>query len=245
MYGLPEEGVLSVKAGTYVSAVADKDGGVWYWGSRGAGMFQPIPKRAELPKGQRAGGLEDVACTRDALVFLTKGVGPEYFEQMVELRVAMFKAERLKDEALVAERLRELALLAEAKMVEKGEALLRGAMARFRFKRRAVKAYVSRRVLDEETGRKRRVYVNIKTGAVLRRRPYFLKQYGLEPVREEEALAAKMMQAAVRRRLAAKEARARAGELYEECENPDFPGRPYWFNPKTGESMWTKPRWLE
>lgn len=243
--GLPAEGVVSVKAGTYVSACADAMGRVWYWGSRGAGMFQPIPTICELPKGQRAGGLEDVACTRDALVFLTKGVGPEYFESMVDDRIAQFKAQREADNAEFSAKLLEMAAEAEAHILAKGEAFMRGAMARFRFARRAVKMYVNRKVVDPDTGRKRRVYVNLKTGVVLKKRPYFLKAFGMEPEREEEQRAAGMLQRCARRYLARKEARARAAALYEECVNADFPEKVYWFNPRTEASFWTRPRWLE
>jgi alpha-tubulin suppressor-like RCC1 family protein len=241
--GLPPGGVLCVKAGTYVSAAADPDGNVWSWGSRGAGMFQPIPALCELPKGQRAGGLEDVACARDTLVFLTKGVGPEYFEQMVALKIAQFKKQREDDNAAFEAKLLLIAAEAEAQTLAKGEAFLRGAMARFRFARRAVKLYVNRKVVDPDTGRKRRVYVNLKTGKVLRQRPYFLKAYGMEPEREEEQAAVKVIQGCARRYLALKEAKVRALEVYEECLNPD--GTLFWFNPRTGESMWTKPRWLD
>jgi hypothetical protein len=47
--------IKSVRAGSYVSACADENGQIWYWGSRGAGMFQPIPRKAELPTGQVVG----------------------------------------------------------------------------------------------------------------------------------------------------------------------------------------------
>jgi len=125
----------------------------------------------------------------------------------------------------------------------KGEAFMRGALARFRFARRAVKHYVSRKVVDDE-GRKRRVYVNLKSGNVMLKRPYFLKAYGMEPVLEEYFLAATMVQRAARRRFAWREAQARARELYEEVFDP-LGGKPYWYNPKTEASMWVKPRWLD
>jgi alpha-tubulin suppressor-like RCC1 family protein len=90
--------VVGVRAGTYVSAISDSNGQVWMWGARGAGMFQPLPRKAELPKGRRAGGLVDFCCTRDCVVFATKGVGPEYFEEMVELKIAAYRKEREADE---------------------------------------------------------------------------------------------------------------------------------------------------
>ena len=87
-----------MRAGTYVSACSDASGAVWGWGSRGAGMFQPRPRAAQLPSGQRSGGLADFACARDCLVFLTAGVGADYFEKMVELKIAGYRAERKADE---------------------------------------------------------------------------------------------------------------------------------------------------
>ena len=309
--GLPSIGILKVCAGTYVSACSDVHGGVWSWGSRGAGMFQPRPRITQLPAGQRSGGLADFACARDCLVFLTAGVAADFFEKMVELKIAGYREERKADEVrlnratarmscstlkyfVVFSPLRtlssfprskswlrvltracfislaalcaltyhcsgySLAIFSQAKYtakmaalqieqgkraLAKGEAFMRGALARFRFARRAVKHYVSRKVIDDE-GRKRRVYVNLKSGAVLLKRPYFLKAYGMEPVLEEYFLAATMVQRAARKRFAWREAQARARELYEEVFDP-LGGKPYWYNPKTEASMWVKPRWLD
>jgi hypothetical protein len=126
----------------------------------------------------------------------------------------------------------------------KGEAFMRGAMARYRFARRAVKHYVNRKVVDPRTGRKKRVYVNLRTGVVLTKRPYFLKAFGMEPAKEEALLACVLVQRAVRRRLAWREAKVRAVELYEELRDP-ADGKLYWFNPRTEASSWVKPRWLD
>ena len=126
----------------------------------------------------------------------------------------------------------------------KGDAFLRGALARYRFARRAVHQYVNRKVVDPATGKKKRVYVNLRTGAVLTKRPYFLKAFGMEPAKEEAVLACLLVQRAVRRRRAWREAKGWAMELYEEQRDP-ADGQPYWFNPKTGASSWVKPRWLD
>ena len=103
--GLPRGGneseepfVLNVRAGTYVSACADSNGQVWSWGARGAGMFQAQPRLVALPKGQRSGGLVDFCCTRDSVVFATSGVGQEYFEELVELKISTYRKQRLADE---------------------------------------------------------------------------------------------------------------------------------------------------
>ena len=234
----------AVKAGGYLTAASDKDGGVWVWGSRGAGMFQPVPKKAELPKGARTGGLTDFACARDCVVFLSKGVGPDYFEKQTDLMVAKFREERLADERAFQERMRSLLEERRVRAEAKGEAFLRGAMARFRFARRAVQHYVSRKIVDPETGRRRRVYVNLKTGAHLKKRPYFLAAYGMEPIKEETAFASKVVQRVVRRHRANKEARKRALEVFELLFD-DEDGKPYWFNPRTGTSSWDRPRWLQ
>jgi len=243
--GMPSD-VVSVRAGTYVTACAQSNGQVWYWGARGAGMFQPVPLAAELPTGQRAGGLTDFACTRDCVVFLTNGVGPEYFEQMVDAKVDEYKAERLADEAAFALKLEVVLAERKAKALRKAEAFMRGAMARWRFARWARKQYVNRKVVDPDTGRKRRVYVNLVSGHVVRKRPYFLKGYGMEPEKEEELFAARLIQAVVRRRYAILEAKRLALSTYEgPLFNEDFPDRPFWYNPKTGASFWTRPRWLD
>ncbi len=98
-------------------------------------------------------------------------------------------------------------------------------------------------VFDEQTGRKRRVYVNLRSGRVLLKRPHFLRAYGMEPEREEERVAAVAIQGAVRRFVALCRAARRARHVYEECADAD--GRPYWFNTRTGASLWARPRWLQ
>jgi hypothetical protein len=104
---------------------------------------------------------------------------------------------------------------------------LRGVIVRFKFAKEAVHFYVSKRVIDPSTGRRKRVYVNKQTGAVLRRRPRFLKVYNMEPQKQEEIDAARLMQAAVRRRQANLEAAKRAAAAYEECYSEEE-GRPFW-----------------
>jgi hypothetical protein len=209
-------------------------------------MFQPLPVAAELPKGQRAGGLTDFACTRDCVVFLTQGVGPEFFEQMVDSKVEEFKAQRLADEATFTAKLDVVLAERRAVALQKAEAFLRGAMCRWRFARRAVRHYVNRKIVDDTTGRKRRVIVNTLSGVVLQRRPYFLKAFGMEPDKEEELEAAVVIQRCARRRQAYLEAKRRAVLTYEgPLFNDDYPDKPYWFNPKTEASFWTKPHWLD
>jgi len=151
------------------------------------------------------------------------------------------KQKKAKFYAKVKARLEEKRLHSMAK----GEAFMRGAMCRLWFARRMVKYYISKKQIDPETGRKRRYYINTRTGNVLRKLPYFLKAFQVEPQKEEEIMAAKMIQSIVRAKQAFMEAKRRAASIYELCEDPDNPDKPFWFNPKTGESTWDKPIWLD
>ena len=115
----------------------------------------------------------------------------------------------------------------EVAKLDKILAHFRGFIVRFRFARSAVCLYISKRIIDPSTGRRKRVYVNQLTGAVLRRRPRFLKAYNMEPQKQEEIDAAKLMQAAIRRKHANFKAAERASRVYEECFS-EVDQRPYW-----------------
>jgi hypothetical protein len=115
----------------------------------------------------------------------------------------------------------------EAARFDKITSYLRGYIVRYNFARQAVHEYVGKRILDPFTGRRKRVYVNTKTGVVLRRRPRFLKAFNMEPKKQEEIDAAKLLQNAVRVRQAHVEAERIAKNVYEECFDEEEQ-RSYW-----------------
>lgn len=226
---------VKVKAGSFLTAVSTSDDEVICWGSKGAGMFMPTPRKVDLPKGSRAGKLIDMACSRDTLVFATSGVGPEYFENLVESKLRKWKASQLAEANAYLEKTHSLRTEIEVASAILLQCVARGMIARTRVA--SISMSIFRSVWDQG-----RVYTNLegRERPGLRFRPRFFGLWGLEPSPMHFDIAAVQVQSAFRIYLARKEARRLVGEIFERHFDPAHDNC-FYFDLRSMSSSWEPP----